>query len=66
VDTLIILRRGNKIPMGGNTKSEAVIEGITIQRLSHLGIHPIYNNQTHTLSWIATIMDTNKFLVIGP
>jgi hypothetical protein len=37
VDTLILLRRGNKIPMEGVTETE----GMTIQRLPHLVIHPI-------------------------
>ena len=51
VDTLILLRRGNKIPMEGviDTKCEAETEGMTIQRLPHLGIYPIYNHQTQTL-----------------
>jgi hypothetical protein len=51
VDTSILLRRGNKIPMEGvsETKFRAETEGITIQRMPHLGIHPIkknYPNQT--------------------
>jgi hypothetical protein len=39
---------GNKIPMEGvtETKFRAETEGMTIQRLPHLGIHPIYNHQT--------------------
>jgi hypothetical protein len=51
VDTSILLRRGSKIPMEGvtETKYGAESEGITIQRLLHLGIHPIYNHQTQTL-----------------
>ena len=51
VDTLILLRRGNKIPMEGvtETKFGAETEGTTIQRLPHLGIHPTNNNQTQTL-----------------
>jgi hypothetical protein len=46
VDTLILLRRENKIPMEGviETKCGAETEGMTIQRLPHLGIHPIYNH----------------------
>jgi hypothetical protein len=42
VDTLVLLRRGDKIPMGGDTetKCRAEFEGKTIQRLPHLGIHP--------------------------
>jgi hypothetical protein len=51
VDTLLLLRMGNKIPMEGvtETKFGAEMEGETIQRLLHLGIHPIYNHQTQTL-----------------
>jgi hypothetical protein len=54
VDTLILLRRENKIPMEGliETKFGAEIEGMTIQRLFHLGIFPIQNHQTQTLLWI--------------
>ena len=46
VDTLFLLRMRNKITMGGvtETKFEAETEGKTIQRLPHLGIHPIYNH----------------------
>jgi hypothetical protein len=55
VDILILLRRGNKILMEGvtETKFRAETEGMTIQRLSHLRIHPINNHQNKTLSWIA-------------
>ena len=43
VDTSVLLRRGIKIPMGGDTETKcgAEIEGKTTQRLPHLGIHPI-------------------------
>jgi hypothetical protein len=56
VDTLILLRKGNKIPMEGVTKTKggASTEGMTSQRLPHLGIHPIYNHQTQTLLWKPT------------
>ena len=49
-------RRGNKIPMEGVTEANygAETEGMTIQRLPHLEIHPIYNHQTQTLLWIPT------------
>jgi hypothetical protein len=48
VDTLFHLRMGNKIPMEGviETKFRAETEERTIQRLLHLGFHPIYNHQT--------------------
>jgi hypothetical protein len=50
-DTSFLLRMGNKIPMKGvtETKFRAKTEGKTIQRLPHLGIHPLYNHQTQTL-----------------
>jgi hypothetical protein len=55
MDTLVLLRRGNKIPMGGDTKCGAETEGKDIQRrLSHLGIHSIYSYQTQTLLWMPT------------
>jgi hypothetical protein len=46
VDTSILLRRGKKITIEGVTemKFRAETEGMTIQRLSHLGIHPINNH----------------------
>jgi hypothetical protein len=44
MDTLVLLRRGNKIPMEGVTKCGVETEGMTIQRLLYLGIHPIYSH----------------------
>jgi hypothetical protein len=51
VDASIRLRRGNKIPMEGvtGTKFRAETEGMIIQKLPHLGIHPINNHQIQTL-----------------
>jgi hypothetical protein len=51
MDTSFLLRMGNKIPMEGvtETKFRAKPEGMTIQKLSHLGIHPINNHQSQTL-----------------
>jgi hypothetical protein len=56
VDTSNLLRRGNKISTGGVTETTCGVEteGMTIQRLPHLGIHPIYNHQTQTLFWMPT------------
>jgi hypothetical protein len=56
VDTLILLRRGNKIPMERvtETKCGAETKGMTIQRLPHLGIHPICNHQIQKLLWMPT------------
>jgi hypothetical protein len=43
VDTSILLRRGNKIPMGGDIETiyGAETEGMAIQRLPQLWIQPI-------------------------
>jgi hypothetical protein len=50
-DTSFLLRIGNKTPMEGvtETKVGAKMKGWTIQRLPHLGIHPIISHQTQTL-----------------
>ena len=56
MDTSILLKRGNKIPMEGvtETKCGAETEGMTIQQLPYLGIHPVYNHQTQTILWMPT------------
>jgi hypothetical protein len=56
VDTSILLRRWNKIPMEGvtETKCEAEMDGMTIQRLTHLEIHPINTHQKQTLLCMPT------------
>jgi hypothetical protein len=56
VDTSTLLRRGNITPMGGvtETKYGEETEEMTIQRLPHLGIHPIYNHQTQMLLQMPT------------
>jgi hypothetical protein len=61
VDTLILLRKENKIPMGGvtETKCGAETEGKTIQRLPHLGIHPSHIQSSNP----DTIVDANKGLL---
>jgi hypothetical protein len=54
VDASVLLRRGNKIFIGGNkeTQCDAETEGKAVLRLPHLGIHPIYRHQTQTLLWM--------------
>jgi hypothetical protein len=49
---VFLLTMGNKTPMEGVTETNfgAELEGKTIQRLPHLGIHPINNHQTQSLS----------------
>jgi hypothetical protein len=51
MDTLLLLRMGNKIPMEGITeiKIGAEMEEKTIQRLPHLGIQHIFNHQAQIL-----------------
>ena len=60
IDTLVLLRRGNKIPTEGDpeTKCRAETEEKTIQRLLHLVIYPIYSYKTY-------ILDTYKYLLSG-
>jgi hypothetical protein len=56
VDTSILFRRVNETFMEGvtETKFRAETEGITIQRLPFLEIHPINNHQTQTLLQMPT------------
>jgi hypothetical protein len=51
VNTSFLLSMGNKIHMEGVSETHfgAEMEGRTIQRLPHLGIHPLNNHQTQTL-----------------
>jgi hypothetical protein len=57
----VFLEGGRKIPMEGvtETKFGGETEGMTIQKLFHLGIHPINNHQTQTLG------RCNKSLLTG-
>jgi hypothetical protein len=52
----VLLKRGNKIPIGEGTeiKCGAETEGKTIQRLLQLGTYPIYTHQTQILLWMPT------------
>ena len=56
MDTLVLLRRENKIPTEGDTETKcgSETEGKTIQRLPHPEIHPIYSYKTQTLFWMPT------------
>ena len=51
VDASVLLRSRNKLLAGGNMEKgyEAETEGKAIQRLPHLGIHPINRHQTQTV-----------------
>jgi hypothetical protein len=48
LDTLPLLRFGNKTPMEGvtETKFGAEMNVLTIQRLPHMGVNPIISHQT--------------------
>ena len=54
VDASVLLRSRNKLLAGGNMEKgyEAETEGKAIQRLTHLGIHPINRHQTQTVLWM--------------
>jgi hypothetical protein len=54
VSAPILFRRGNKVVTGGNTETKcgAETEEKAIHRLPHLGIHPIYSHQKHTVLWM--------------
>jgi hypothetical protein len=56
VDTSIVLRQENQIPMGGvtETKLRTETEGMTIKKLPHLGIHPINKHPNQMLLWMPT------------
>jgi hypothetical protein len=51
MDISLLLRMGNKILIEGvkETKFRAEMEGRTIKRLPHPGIHPLYKHQNQTL-----------------
>ena len=56
MDTSILLRRVNKISTEEvtETKCGAETEGVTIQKLPHLRIHPINHHQTQILLQMPT------------
>ena len=56
MDTLVLLRSGNKMPTEGDTKTKCGTEseGKTIQKPPHLVIHPIYSYKTQTLLLMST------------
>jgi hypothetical protein len=55
---------GNKIPIEGvtETKFGAESEEMTIQRLPHMGIHPINNHQTQTLLQMPAIAADRRLI----
>jgi hypothetical protein len=77
VSASVLLRRGNKILTGTNkeTKCRTQTEGNAIQRLSHMGIYPIYstvygihdNTQSYNsvILYSDTIVDVKKCMLTG-
>jgi hypothetical protein len=63
VDTSLLLRIGNKTPREGviEIKFGAEMKGWTLQRLPHLGVHPIISHQMQTLLHMSA-----RFLLKGP
>jgi hypothetical protein len=62
VDASVLLRRVNKIFIGGKmeTKCGAETKGKAIQRLSHLGIHPLYSVLVRVSISAQNIMTTKQ------
>jgi hypothetical protein len=50
MDTSTLLRRENKILMGGGTETKCGVktEGKAIKRMPYLSIHLVYSHQTQT------------------
>jgi hypothetical protein len=57
---LVMVRKGTKYRANTETKCRAKTEGKSIQRLPHLGIHPIYSHQNPD-----TIVDAKKCMMTG-
>ena len=68
VDASVLLRRGNKILTGGNmeTKYGAETEGKAIQRLPHLGIHPIYSHQPRHYCGCQKVLADRSLIQLSP
>jgi hypothetical protein len=68
VDASVLHRRVNKILTGGNmeTKCGAETEGKAIQRLPHLGIHPIYSHQIGTILWMLEMLADKSLIWLSP
>jgi hypothetical protein len=56
------------MPMGGvtGTRYGVETEGMTIQRLPHLGIHPIYTQQIQTLFGCQHVLADKSLIQLSP
>jgi hypothetical protein len=68
VDASILPKTKNKMLIGGDmeTKCGAETEGKAIQRLPHLGIHPIYKHQTQTLLQMSRSSADRSLILLCP
>ena len=59
IETLVLLRRRKIMVIEGDAEKKcgADTEGKTIQRLPHLGMHPIYSYNAQALLWMPTSAD---------
>jgi hypothetical protein len=66
VNVSVLLRRENKILTGGNmkTKCGAETEGKAIQRLVHLGIHPICSPNPDTI--VQEVLSEGSLIWLSP
>ena len=64
----VLLRRGNKILTGANTETKCGAEtvGKAIQRLPHLGIHPIYSCQTWADAGCWEVLADESLICLSP
>jgi hypothetical protein len=64
MDASVLLRRVNQIFTVGymEAKCGTETEGKTIQRLPHLGIHPIYSRQTQMLMWMLEVLTEGSLI----
>jgi hypothetical protein len=68
VDASVLFRRVNKILTGRNmeTKWEAESEGKVIQRLPHLGIHPIYSHKPGSYCGCREVLADRSLIWLSP
>jgi hypothetical protein len=64
VDGSVLLRRGNKIPMGGDTKTKcgAETEGKAFQRLPHLGSYPYTSTKPRYFSGFQQVLPDRSLI----
>jgi hypothetical protein len=69
VNTLVLLRKGNKIHMGGATETKfwAETEGKDTQRLPYCGIHPhIHLPNPDTIVYANQVLADRSLIYLSP